>query len=211
MSLRDSLSLLLLPLSTLVACTASVPPSEGREPAAVALDHEHVLGEGDVVIKNASLKLARAYWTVVRRPNGDHYVLPRPDGDSTLVAECAGGAPLAAKLAERALCRAAESQAEAAKVNALDGAFALEVSSVLHRDLRFHRVGTTIAPHPLGRDILELCRTRRELRDGLLKSRCDEEAAFAKGTARPAMVRLWSEAELEQVPAALNTLYGVPD
>lgn len=42
-----------------------------------------------------------------------------------------------------------------------------------------------------------------------MKARCAEEEQYAGGSARPAIFRAWSEAELSAVPGALNALYGV--
>jgi hypothetical protein len=167
------------------------------------------LEEGDTVVKNAKVELARTYWSVVRTGEGRHYLLPRPDGASALAKECGAATPLATRLNEHALCKPADSEAAVAKVNALDEALALDVSTMLHRDLSFRRDGQNITPAPLARDLLELCRTDAELSAGALAERCAEELKYEDGSARPDIFRMWTEAELAAVPAALNKLYGV--
>ncbi len=179
----------------------------GGIPSTSELGPEFAPAEGDVIVKNSNL--ARTYWSVVRAKDGSHYILPRPDGAAPLARECEAGTPLASKLTDHALCKSAQSEASVAKVNNLDGSFALEVSTVLHRELAFERNGDNITPSPLGRDLLELCQSDANLREGAMKDRCAEERMYADGGQRPAIFRSWAEAELVAVPAALNRLYGV--
>ena len=194
---------------TLIA--AGCTPTSGANAAGPKADlgPGFALDDGHVVVKNAKVDLARTYWSVVRAADGSHFLLPRPDGAAPLARECEAGTALATQLTDHALCNAADSEASVAKVNALDEALALDVSTVLHRDLAFKRAGEIIDPSPLGRDVLELCRTDAELRDGAMKERCREEETYSDGSARPAIFRMWTEAELDAVPGALNKLYGV--
>lgn len=200
-------------LGLLVGGCTSAATSGAESPRAGgsegALGPGFALSEGDTVVENAKTGLARTYWAVVRSKEGSHYLLPRPDGASALAKACEASTPLATQLEGHALCKSADSEAAVAKVNALDEALALEVSTVLHRELSFRREGESITPSPLGRDLLELCRTNDELSQGAMKERCAEELKYADGGARPAIFRMWTEAELEAVPPALNALYGV--
>lgn len=204
-ALLSAFSVTFLLGSTLVGCAS------GTAPAASAgdLGPDFALPEGDHVVPNPNV--GRSYWTVVRASGGAHYLLPRPDGAEPLARSCASGSPLGQKLAAHALCEPASSEAAVAKVNALDGATALEVSTELHRALRFSRVGDHVEPAPIARDLLELCSTSPTLRDGAMTARCADEEKYADGGARPAIFMMWSEAELEAVPKALNALYGVPE
>lgn len=202
---------LALPLFAL-ACT----PTSGAAPSvpsanadAGSLGPDFALDEGDAVIANADVKLARTYWTVVRAKTGSHYLLPRPDGAASLAKACSAEGSFATKLADHALCNTADSEEAVTKVNTLDADLAREVSTTLHAELRFRRDGDAITPAPLGRDILELCRTDAALRGGAMKERCDDEEKYADGSPRPSIFRMYTEAELDLLPAALNTLYGV--
>lgn len=195
-------------LVLLVAGCAPTSAAPAASPKA-DLGPGFALGAGDEIVANDKLTLARTYWSVVRAQDGSHFLLPRPDGAAPLARECEAGTPFATQLSEHALCKTADNEAAVTKVNALDQALALEVSTALHRELAFKRDGENITPSPLGRDLLELCRSNAELREGAMKARCTEEEQYADGSARPAIFRAWSEAELSAVPGALNALYGV--
>jgi hypothetical protein len=199
-------------LSISAALAACTPTTSGRPPAARPdIPSGYALAEGDEVVPNPDVALTRTYWAVVRSSAGTDYVIPRPDGDATLAAACAAGGSEADALRAHALCRAAETADEVAKINALDESFALELSTRLHQGLRFRREGDTIAPFPLERDLLDLCKADPSLRTGALSARCADAEAYADGRPRPAIFRMWTEAELEAVPGALNRLYGIEE
>lgn len=185
------------------ACAASAPV-ESPKPYDIAAQ------DGYTFEKNEDVKLAREYWTILRGPNDAYALVPRPDGAAPIAEECGRGTALAKRFERASLCRTATSAADVERVNALSREDARAVSSFLHGGLRFRREGQTIVPHPLTSDIIEICKASESLREGELADVCAFEMQHADpGVPRPDIGYVFTERDLEHLPAALNALYGI--
>jgi hypothetical protein len=194
----------------LAACSATPEPSTPGVP------HAHnpkapdlALGEGDAYVKNPAVRLPLEYWIVLSTKDGAHALFPRPDGAPAIAAECAAQTEMGRSFEAAALCAPAQTEEAVRKVNGLSREQAMQVSSFLHERLEFRRVGEAIEPFPMTSDVLAVCRQIPALRGGAMKARCDEEERYALGGARPSIFRVWTEAELDALPPALNEIYGV--
>ncbi len=168
-----------------------------------------VLDEGSAYVPNRAVTLPREYWVVIRSAGGPAYMFPRPDGRPELAAACAESGTFADDLRSYRLCAAAASQADVERVNALPMDLAMRVSTRLHQTLRFRREGDHVEPFPYNTDVVAVCERDAAARGGFLKVRCDRELRARDSGERTADFLAWSEAELTELPARLNALYGV--
>jgi hypothetical protein len=170
-----------------------------------------VLEEGSAYVPNSAVTLPREYWVVIRSPAGAAYMFPRPDGRPELTAACAQSDAFAADLRDYRLCAAASSSADLARVNALPMDLAMRVSTRLHQTLRFRREGDHVEPYAYNTDLVAVCERDAGARNGFLKARCDRELRARDSGDRTAEFLVWTEAELTELPARLNALYGIAE
>jgi hypothetical protein len=126
--------------------------------------------------------------------------------------ECANNGPLASLFANASLCQSA-TQGTLDRVNRLTTSEAMQTSTFLHSKLRFvvdPMAGTGVAPFPLTDDLLDICKTFPEDRNGTLRSVCDEELRYEHGGARPTIGRTYTADEARVIAARMNEIYGIP-
>lgn len=172
----------------------------------------YVLTNGQTYVKNPDVKLRREYWIIGRATDGTHFMLPRPDGDPRIVEECTTNGPLASLFANASLCQSA-TQGTLDRVNRLTASEALQTSTFLHSKLRFvadASAGTGVAPFPHTDDLLDICKTFPDDRNGTLKGVCDEELKYENGGARPTIGRVYTADESRVIAARMNEIYGIP-
>lgn len=180
-----------------------------RPPSPKPLDL--VLEEGSAYVPNGAVTLPREYWVVIRSASGSASMFPRPDGRPELAQACARGDAFAAELRDHALCAAAASSTDVARVNALPMDLAMRVSTRLHQTLRFRREGDRVEPYAYNTDVVAVCERDAAARSGFLKVRCDRELRARDSGERTAEFLVWTEAELTELPARLNALYGIAE
>ncbi len=183
-------------------CAASSPP-QSPKPLDLSLD------EGSAYVPNGAITLPREYWVVIRSASGSASMFPRPDGRPELSAACTKGDAFAAELRDYRMCAPAASSADVARVNALPMDLAMRVSTRLHQTLRFRREGDHVEPFAYTTDVVAVCERDAGARTGFLKARCDREIRARDSGVRTAEFLVWTEAELTELPARLNALYGV--
>jgi hypothetical protein len=171
--------------------------------------YDLVLEEDSEYIRNASVNLPMEYWVVIRNSRGTTSMFPRPDGRVELALACEDTSAFAAELKQYRLCAPASSQADLQTVNGMPEATAMRVSTFLHKSLTFRRSGASIDPYPYLTDIVRLCERDNAARIGFLKVTCDRELEAVKRGSRNDLAYAWSEAELSQLPARLNAMYGI--
>ena len=194
-------------LFLLSACNAS---SSTTTPPTHPHWREYALQDGQTYVKNPDVKLRREYWIVVRGPDGKHFMLPRPDGDRRIVEECTSNGPLAETFANAELCVSATSTT-LARVNGLTASEAMQTSTFLHGKLKFAANGTTgIDPYPHTDDLLEICKTFPDDRNGTLRGVCDEELKYENGGERPTIGRSYTAEESAVIATRMNEIYGIP-
>lgn len=182
-------------------------------------EHPHAsnysLGDDHTYEKNPNVQLTREYWIVIRSESGQYAMLPRPDGDPRIVEECTTKGPLAALFENAALCQTASS-ATLERVNALTASEAMQTSTFLHQKLRFVATdaatelgSASVDPYPHTDDLLEICKSYPDDRNGTLRAVCDEELRYENASARPAIARRYSIDECRTMATRLNELYGI--
>lgn len=199
-------------LLSLPACGPS-----GSGSAAPPPDYPHsrnfVLTEGQTYVKNPDVALKREYWIIARSTDGTSFMLPRPDGDPRIVQECRSNGPLASIFANAKLCEPA-SAGTLDRVNRLTTSEAMQTSTFLHSKLKFtvdlSSGSARVEPFPHTDDLLDICKTFADDRNGVLKGMCDEELKYENATERPAVARIYSEAECAAMAKRLNEVYGIP-
>jgi hypothetical protein len=187
----------------------------GNAPPNYPHAREYTLEEGQTYVKNPDVKLRREYWIVVRAKDGKHFMLPRPDGDPRIVQECTTNGPLAEMFANADLCVSATA-ATIFRVNGLTASEAMQTSTFLHGKLKFVVVGgggepggARVEPFPHTDDLLDICKTFPDDRNGTLKGVCDEELRYENGGERPAIARSYTADECNVMAKRLNEIYGI--
>jgi hypothetical protein len=212
MSTAGRLALL---LGALLAACAGKSAADGAAAPVSPHPADFVLVDGQTYEKNPDVKLAREYWIIGVAKDGTRFMLPRPDGDRRIVEECSKKGPLAALFEGAQLCTSA-TQASLARVNALTAAEARQVSTFLHARLRFEvEEGPNVPPHvdpyPLTSDLLDICRTYRADRDGVLRATCDHLLGNEMSSSgAPEIGHTLSLEECRIIATRLNELYGIP-
>jgi hypothetical protein len=160
------------------------------------------------------VKLAREYWIIGVAKDGTRFMLPRPDADPRIVEECRSKGPLAPLFENAQLCTTA-TQASLARVNALTAAEARQVSTFLHARLRFvvdesANVPPRVEPYPLTSDLLDVCKTYRADRDGVLRATCDHLLGNdMSSSGAPEIGHVLSVDECRVIAMRLDELYGI--
>ncbi len=202
-----STSLLAALLATGAALAGCVQTATNPHP------HDFVLEEGQRYEKNPDVTLAREYWIIVVARDDTRFMLPRPDGDPRIVEECRTKSPLAAVFDGAKLCESATATT-LARVNALTRSEAMQVSTFLHRKLRFvataREAEGRVEPHPLTSDLLDLCKAFPQDRNGALRAVCDRELGYESKGARPAIYIPFTLEESRVIASRLNEMYGIP-
>lgn len=173
---------------------------------------EHSPDSTDVYLPDCELDLAREYYRVFVQEDDTAYMIPRPDAHPAFVWACINEQdPLHATLQEYSLCQSEALDAEQiSKVNGMRPGDALAVSHYLHERLVFFVTETGVSPYPMAQDILDLCKTDEQFRNGPMQERCDFELAAENGP-RAEIGWIHTGEQAEVLAAALNELYGIVD
>ncbi len=162
--------------------------------------------------------LAKEYWKLFTRDEGaTAYFLPRPDESGLFYGFCESEDPeIAALFQDNALCTTIDSQAKVEIINNIDPAEALEISRLLHEQLRFSAAASqgdfaSIRPFGLPVDLATVCEQQadslaaiestcaRLIEDGTVPACEEDDMGFTELTL--------DEATL--LADALNALYGI--
>jgi len=201
-----------------VAVASCTSGSKTSDPAATATSpHPHDFGFGDdqTYERNPDVKLAREYWIIGVARDGTRFMLPRPDGDPRIVEECRNRGPLASLFENAQLCATA-TEASLARVNALTASEARQVSTFLHAHLRFEVVESAdvpvhVDPYALTSDLLDICKTFPEDRNGVMRATCDHLLRNeASSSGAPEIGHAFALDECRVIAARLNQLYAIP-
>lgn len=170
--------------------------------------YDFLVDEGSTYVRNERVTLRREYW-IVYEDTGAYYVFPRPDGATVLERACMDREEIAQVLINARLCHATTSADEVARINALTRDEAMLVSAYLHEHLVFEAGDVDTSPRALVSDIIDVCRTFEDAREGTLASLCRHELSWLEAGSRPDVgVQLMPD-EVEAVAEHLNKLYGI--
>lgn len=172
---------------------------------------EHNPGADSVYLPDCEAPLSREYYRVFVQEDGTAYMFPRPDNHPDFYGPCRDvDDPLQPVLERYDLCQEEAFDAEqVARVNAMDPADALAIAHFLHERLVFVTEEYGVRPGPRAEDILELCETDQEFRNGPLRERCDFEIDAARGGTRTEQGWLHTGEAGRVLADALNELYGI--
>lgn len=171
----------------------------------------HSPGNDSVYLPDCELDLEREYYRVFAQSDGTAYMIPRPDGHPDFIRACIDDqVPLHDVLQAYSLCQSeALDSAQVEQVNSMAPADALQIAHYLHERLVFFVAEQGVSPYPQPQDILDLCKTDDDFRNGPMQERCDFELDAEESGSRNEIGWIHTGEQAEALAPALNALYGI--
>ncbi len=174
---------------------------------------EHAPDATDVYLPDCQLALTHEYYRVFQQQDGTAYMIPRPDNHPAFFLPCLQDMDdtFRQTLERYDLCQTEPFDGQqVARVNAMGPADALEIAHYLHEQLVFVPGDSSTSPYADASDILELCQTDDDFKNGAMMERCEFELDQAANGGPRAEIGWTMTAEQALVTAtALNALYGI--